>query len=158
MAALPIGKRWPSGGQSIGASTSTLVLPVNIQGWFPLGLIVWSFCSWRDSQESSPAVHLESINFSPLSLLYSPSFTSLPTFTSYLLSFTSYWKNCILGFWLYFLSYKLLTGLELSDLALYIDQINLVVLNWGQSCPREDIWQRLKTFVCCSWVGSTPGI
>ena len=27
-----------SGGQSIGASTSTPVLPVNIQSWFPLGL------------------------------------------------------------------------------------------------------------------------
>ena len=27
-----------SGGQSIGASTSPLVLPVNIQGWSPLGL------------------------------------------------------------------------------------------------------------------------
>ena len=27
-----------SGGQSIGASISALVLPMNIQGWFPLGL------------------------------------------------------------------------------------------------------------------------
>ena len=27
-----------SGGQSIGASTSVSVLPMNIQGWFPLGL------------------------------------------------------------------------------------------------------------------------
>ena len=26
-----------SGGQSIGASTSTSVLPMNIQDWFPLG-------------------------------------------------------------------------------------------------------------------------
>ena len=33
-------KRWlfTSGGQSIGASASALILPVNIQGWFPLGL------------------------------------------------------------------------------------------------------------------------
>ena len=28
---------FPSGGQSIGASTSASVLPMNIQGWFPLG-------------------------------------------------------------------------------------------------------------------------
>ena len=27
-----------SGGQSIGVSASALVLPMNIQGWFPLGL------------------------------------------------------------------------------------------------------------------------
>ena len=30
-----------SGGQSIGASASSLVLPMNIQGWFPLGLTRW---------------------------------------------------------------------------------------------------------------------
>ena len=30
-----------SGGQSIGVSTSTLVLPVNIQDWFPLGWTGW---------------------------------------------------------------------------------------------------------------------
>ena len=29
---------FPSGGQSIGASASTSVLPMNIQGWFPLRL------------------------------------------------------------------------------------------------------------------------
>ena len=30
-----------SGGQSIGASASSLVLPINIQSWFPLGLTSW---------------------------------------------------------------------------------------------------------------------
>ena len=30
-----------AGGQSIGASDSALVLPMNIQGWFPLGLTGW---------------------------------------------------------------------------------------------------------------------
>ena len=30
-----------SGDQSIGASTSASVLPMNIQGWFPLGLTGW---------------------------------------------------------------------------------------------------------------------
>ena len=30
-----------SGGQSIGVSASASVLPVNIQDWFPLGLIGW---------------------------------------------------------------------------------------------------------------------
>ena len=29
-----------SGGQSTGASASALILPMNIQGWFPLGLVV----------------------------------------------------------------------------------------------------------------------
>ena len=34
----PLSSLFASGGQSIGASASTSVLPVNIQGWFPLGL------------------------------------------------------------------------------------------------------------------------
>ena len=44
-----------SGGQSIGASASTSVLPVNMQSWFPLDWQIWSLCSPSDSQESSPA-------------------------------------------------------------------------------------------------------
>ena len=41
-----------SAGQSIGASASASVLPMNIQCWFPLGL-TGLICP-RDSQESSP--------------------------------------------------------------------------------------------------------
>ena len=36
---LPMSQFFASGSQKIGASAS--VLPVNIQGWFPLGLLVW---------------------------------------------------------------------------------------------------------------------
>ena len=35
----PMSQFFASGGQSIGASASASVLPMNIQGWFPLGLI-----------------------------------------------------------------------------------------------------------------------
>ena len=34
----PMSRLFTSGGQSIGASASASVLPMNIQGWFPLGL------------------------------------------------------------------------------------------------------------------------
>ena len=34
----PVSQLFASGGQSIGASASAWVLPMNIQGWFPLGL------------------------------------------------------------------------------------------------------------------------
>ena len=34
----PISRLFASGSQSIGASASASVLPMNIQGWFPLGL------------------------------------------------------------------------------------------------------------------------
>ena len=72
-----------SGGQSTGASASASVLLINIQDWFPLGLMVWSPCSPRDSQESSPTPQFKSINSSAFSLLYGPTLTSIH----------DYWKN-----------------------------------------------------------------
>ena len=71
-----------SGGQSIGASASASVLPMIIQGWFPLGL-TGLICLILLSQESSPAPQFESINSLALSLLYGPS----------LISVHDYWKN-----------------------------------------------------------------
>ena len=65
-----------SGGQSIGASASALVLPMNIQDWFPLVLMVSSPCP-RDPQESSPAPKYESISSLTLSLLYGLILTSI---------------------------------------------------------------------------------
>ena len=37
----PVSLFFTSGGQSIGASASASVLPMNIQGWFPLGCTGW---------------------------------------------------------------------------------------------------------------------
>ena len=37
----PMSQFFASGGQSIGVSASASVLPMNIQGWFPLGLTGW---------------------------------------------------------------------------------------------------------------------
>ena len=37
----PVSQFFTSGGQSTGASASASVLPMNIQGWFPLGLTGW---------------------------------------------------------------------------------------------------------------------
>ena len=48
-----------SGGQSIEVSASALVLPMNIQDWFPQDGLVGSPFSPRDSQESSPTPCLE---------------------------------------------------------------------------------------------------
>ena len=51
-------------------------------GWF-LDWLVWSPCSPRDSQESSPAPQFERINSLARSLLYGPTFISV----------SDYWKN-----------------------------------------------------------------
>ena len=65
-----------SGDQSTGASASTSVVLMNIQGWFPLGLAGLITCCPRDSQESSPTPQFKSINSSVLSFLYGPTLTS----------------------------------------------------------------------------------
>ena len=65
-----------SGGQSIGLSASTSVLPMNIQDWFPLG---WNSWISLQSQEASPTPQFKDISFSTLSFLYSPTLTSMTT-------------------------------------------------------------------------------
>ena len=72
-----------SGGQSIGVSALASVLPKNTQDWSPLGWTGWISLQSRDSQESSPAPQLESINSLAFSLLYGPTLTSIH----------DYWKN-----------------------------------------------------------------
>ena len=73
----PMSLLFTSYGQSIGASPSATVLPMNIQAWFSLGLMIQFPCCPWDSQESSPAPQLESINSLVLSLLYGPTLTSI---------------------------------------------------------------------------------
>ena len=46
----PVSRLFTSGDQNVGASASPSVLPKNIQGWFPLGLVWSPYCS-RDSQD-----------------------------------------------------------------------------------------------------------
>ena len=72
-----------SGGQSIEVSASASVLPKNTQGWSPLGWMVGSPCSPRDSQASSPTPQFKSINSLALSFPCSPTLTSIH----------DYWKN-----------------------------------------------------------------
>ena len=72
----PVSQFFASGGQSIGVSASTSVLPMNIQDWFLLG---WTdFISLQSSRLSnvfSNTKHFESINSLALSLPYGPSLT-----------------------------------------------------------------------------------
>ena len=72
-----------SAGQSIRVSASTSVLPMNTQDWSPLGWLVGSPCSPRDSQESSPTPQFKSINSLAFNLHYGPTLASIH----------GYWKN-----------------------------------------------------------------
>ena len=81
----PASKSWlfASDGQSIETSASASILPVNIQGWFPLDWLLRSPCCPRDSQESFPAPQFESISCLTHGLLYGPTLTSI----------NDYWKS-----------------------------------------------------------------
>ena len=81
----PMSQFFASGGQSIGASSPASVLPMNIQGWFPLGWtgLVWPPCCPRDSQAFSPALQFKNISSLALVLLYGPTLASIH----------DYWKN-----------------------------------------------------------------
>ena len=54
----PVSQLFASGVQSIGVSASTLVLPMNIQGWFPLGLtgLISLLSKWLSRVFSSTTV------------------------------------------------------------------------------------------------------
>ena len=63
---LPVSQLFKLSGQSIGASASASVLPMNIQDWFPIGLTDWI------SEDSSATPQFKSINSLVLSLPYCP--------------------------------------------------------------------------------------
>ena len=64
----PVSRLFTSGDQNVGASASPSVLPKNIQGWFPLGLVWSPYCS-RDSQDLLQ-YQFKSINFLVLMVRY----------------------------------------------------------------------------------------
>ena len=72
-----------SGGQSIGVSASTSVLPMNIQDWFPLGWTVWVSLKSRGCSRVFSNTTVQSISSSVLSFLYSPTLTFID----------DYWKK-----------------------------------------------------------------
>ena len=71
--------RWPN----IGASALTSILPMNSQGWSPLGLTVLISLPSKGHSRVSPAPPFKSNNSSVLSLLYDPT----------VIAIHDYWKN-----------------------------------------------------------------
>ena len=77
----PVSQFFVSGGQSIGPSAS--VFPLNIQSWFPLGLIGLNFLPSKGLSKNLLQLWFESIISLALNLLYGPTVTSVH----------DYWKN-----------------------------------------------------------------
>ena len=70
-------------GQSFGVSASALVLPMNIQDWFPLGWTGWISLQSKGFSRVFSNTQFKSINSLVLSLLYGQTLTSIH----------DYWKN-----------------------------------------------------------------
>ena len=75
-----VSSSFTSGGQSIGASASASVLPINIQGWFLLG---WTGLISLQSKGFSRVFSSTIVQKHQFSLLYGPTLTSVH----------DYWKN-----------------------------------------------------------------
>ena len=73
----PVSQFFASGGQSIGVSTSTSVLPINIQDWFALGWTGFISLLSKGLSRVFSKPQFKSINSSVLSFLYSPNLTSI---------------------------------------------------------------------------------
>ena len=72
----PVSQFFTPGGQSIGASASASLLPINIQDWFPLGLTGLDILAVQATlKESFPTPQFKSINSVVLSLLSGPTLT-----------------------------------------------------------------------------------
>ena len=65
----PMNQFFASGGQSIGASASTSVLPMNIQDWLHLGLTGWISLQSKGLSRVFSNTQFKSINFSVLRFL-----------------------------------------------------------------------------------------
>ena len=72
-----------SGGQRIGVSASTSILPMNTRDWSPLGWTGWISLQSKGLSRVFSNTTVQSINSLALSLLHSPTLTSIH----------EYWKN-----------------------------------------------------------------
>ena len=68
----PMSQLFPSGGQSVGVSASTSVLPVNTQDWSPFGWTGWISLRSKGLSRVFSTPQFKSTNSLAFSFLYSP--------------------------------------------------------------------------------------
>ena len=118
----PMSQLFTSGGQSIGASASASVLPVNIQRWFPLGLtdLIFLLSKGLSRVFSSTTIWKHQF-FLALSLPYDPTLTSVH----------GYWTNWSLTIWTFigkvmFLLFNMLSRFDIAFLPRSKDLFNFM--------------------------------
>ena len=79
----PMSQFFTSGGQSIGASAPASVLPMNIQGWFPLGLTGFISLLFKEFSRVFSSTNSSKASIFQCSAFFIPPLTSMQ----------DYWKN-----------------------------------------------------------------
>ena len=74
----PRSQFFATGGQSIGASASASVLPMNVQDWFPWGLTSWISLQSKGLSRVFSNTTVQKHHSLALSFLYSSTLTSIP--------------------------------------------------------------------------------
>ena len=120
----PMSQFFTSDGQSIGASASASVLPMNIQGWFPLGLTGWISLHSKGLSRVFSNTTVQSMNSSALSLLYGPTLTSIH----------AYRKNHSLTIWTFVGKVmSLLFNVQSRLVIAFLPRNRCLLISWLQS-------------------------
>ena len=113
-----------SRGQSIGVSVSVLVLPMNIQTWFPLGLTGWISLLSKGLSRVCSNTTVQSHQFFGTQLLHGPALTSTH----------NYWKTIVLTVQNFVGKVMSLLFNMLSRLVItFLPRSNCILVSWLQS-------------------------
>ena len=119
-----VGASHQSIGQNIGTSASTSVLPVNIQYWFPLGLISFISLLSKGLSRLFSSETVQKHQSLTLSLLYGPTLTSVD----------NYWKTIALTIWTFatkvmFMLFNMLSRFVIA----FLPKPKHLLISWLQS-------------------------
>ena len=120
----PMSQFLTSGGQSIGASASTSVLPINIQDLSPLGWTGWISLQSKGLSRAFSNITIQKHQFSVLNFLYCPILTSIH----------DYWKTIALTRWTFVSKVmSLLFNMPSSLVIAFLPRSKLLFISWLQS-------------------------
>ena len=135
-----ISQPFASGGQSIGASASPSVSPMNVQDWLPSGWTGWISLQSKGLSRIFSKLQLRSIDSSALSLPYGATLTSVH----------NCWENYSFGFVSKVMS--LLFNMLSRFVIAFLPRSKCLLISWLQS-PSTVILEpkKIKTVIICNF-------
>ena len=140
LGSFPMSQLFTTGGPSIGVSALASVLPVNVHGWFPLGLTGLISLLSKGLSKSLLQHHRLKASLLWLSFFYCPALTSVH----------DYWKTIALTTWIFVGKLMSLLFNMLSRLAIaFLPRSKRLLVSWLQS-PSAVILEPMiiKVFHC----------